>query len=168
MASVIAAGEASITLRSSTAGLPPLQFLGRLPLVAAEFGDERDHAGVDAGHHPVGFLPLAAARQQPAGTPGQIGHVRTPLIQDPVVEAGAQAVPALFERGDARVAAGDFKGVRARREGLPAFADSGAKVSISQVFLELRKGRHSHPRRIDPMRRSGAFISSDLYSSCTQ
>jgi len=37
------------------AGLPSAQFLGRLPLVAAQFGDQRDHAGVDAG--PAGRLP---------------------------------------------------------------------------------------------------------------
>ena len=29
---------------------PLAQLLGRLPLVAAEFGDQRDYAGVDAGH----------------------------------------------------------------------------------------------------------------------
>jgi hypothetical protein len=39
------------------AGLPLLQFLGRLALVAAQFGDQRDHSGVDAGHQPIG-LPL--------------------------------------------------------------------------------------------------------------
>jgi hypothetical protein len=29
-------------------GIPPLQFLSRLPLVGAQFGDPRDHAIVDA------------------------------------------------------------------------------------------------------------------------
>jgi hypothetical protein len=38
--------------------LPPLQFLGGLALVAAEFGDQRDHSGVDARHQPIGFFPL--------------------------------------------------------------------------------------------------------------
>jgi hypothetical protein len=36
----------------------PGQFLGGLALVAAQFGDQRDHAGVDAGHQPIGSLPL--------------------------------------------------------------------------------------------------------------
>src|SRR5450759_512153 len=41
--------------------LPRLQFLGGLPLVPAELGGQRDHAGVDAGHQPIGVLPLVAA-----------------------------------------------------------------------------------------------------------
>jgi hypothetical protein len=44
------------------AGLPLAQFLGALALVAAEFGDQRDHAAVDARHQPIGFLSLVAAR----------------------------------------------------------------------------------------------------------
>jgi hypothetical protein len=40
------------------AGSPLAQFLGRLALVGAEFGDQRDHAGGDAGHQPIGFLSL--------------------------------------------------------------------------------------------------------------
>jgi hypothetical protein len=34
------------------------KFLGGLPLVAAQFGDQRDYSGVDLGHQPVGLLPL--------------------------------------------------------------------------------------------------------------
>jgi hypothetical protein len=33
-------------------GLPLLQFLGGLALVAAQFGDQRDHPGIDARHQP--------------------------------------------------------------------------------------------------------------------
>ena len=40
------------------AGLPLLQFLGRLPLVAAEFGDQRDRPGVDTGTSRSALLPL--------------------------------------------------------------------------------------------------------------
>jgi hypothetical protein len=40
-AGLIAGGEASITLRSLTPTLPLLQFLGGLPLLAAQFGDQR-------------------------------------------------------------------------------------------------------------------------------
>jgi hypothetical protein len=58
MASVIAAGETSRDLRSSTRNLPLAQFLGRLPLVAAQLRDQRDHHGVDAGHQPIRLLPL--------------------------------------------------------------------------------------------------------------
>jgi hypothetical protein len=40
------------------AGLPLLQFLGGLALVAAEFGDQRDYAGGDPRHQPFGLLAL--------------------------------------------------------------------------------------------------------------
>jgi hypothetical protein len=40
MASVIAAGETSRDLRSSTRNLPLAQFLGHLPLVAAQLRDQ--------------------------------------------------------------------------------------------------------------------------------
>jgi hypothetical protein len=36
--------------------LPRLQFFGSLALVAAEFGDKRDDAGIDVVDLPVGFL----------------------------------------------------------------------------------------------------------------
>jgi hypothetical protein len=49
--------------------------------VAALFGDQRNHAGLDTGHHPVRFLSLVAAHQHSAGAAGQIGHVRAPLIE---------------------------------------------------------------------------------------
>jgi len=39
-------------------GLPLLRFLGGLLLMAAQFGDPRDPAGVDAGHQPIGLFPL--------------------------------------------------------------------------------------------------------------
>jgi len=44
IARVIAAGEASIL----DAGLPLLELLGGLALVAAQFGDQREHARGDA------------------------------------------------------------------------------------------------------------------------
>jgi hypothetical protein len=105
---LIAGGGASITLRSSWCvflwpNSRPPGARGR-----AQFRDQRDHHGADAGHQPVGFLALVAARQQSARSAGQIGHVRAPLIDDQV-EAGAQPVPALLERRDARVAAADFE-----------------------------------------------------------
>jgi hypothetical protein len=87
--------------------LPPLQFFGRLALVAVEFGEQRDHARVDARHQPIGFLALVVPAQQSAGATGDGGHVGAPLIQD-LVPAGAQAIPALLERRDARVAAADL------------------------------------------------------------
>ena len=34
------------------------KFLGRLALVAAEFGDQQDRARVDARHQPIGWLTL--------------------------------------------------------------------------------------------------------------
>jgi hypothetical protein len=55
--------------------LPLAQLLGGLPLVAAEFRDQRGHAGVDADHQPSGFPAFLAAHQQPAGAAGHIGHV---------------------------------------------------------------------------------------------
>ena len=79
-----------------------LQFLGRLPLVAAEFREQRDNAGVDAADLQISFLPLVAAHQQPAGAARQIGHVSGPLIGDQV-QAGAQAIPTLLERRDAEL-----------------------------------------------------------------
>jgi hypothetical protein len=42
------------------------------------------HAVIDAGHQPGRVLPLVVAHQHPAGAAGQIGHVRTPLVQDQV------------------------------------------------------------------------------------
>jgi hypothetical protein len=115
VSSGIAVGEASITLRSSTTVLPLLQFLGELPLVAAQFGERRNRVGVDAGQQPIGFLALIVRAEQTARAAGQIGHVRAPLVEDQV-EAGAQAVPALLERRDARVAAADFGRDRAGRK----------------------------------------------------
>ena len=103
-AGLIAAVEGLALL---AAGLPPLQFPGSPPPVAAEFRDQRDHAGVDAGHQPIGFLALGVAHQQSAGTAGDIGHFRAPLVED---QAGAQPVPAFLQRRDARVAAAGFEG----------------------------------------------------------
>jgi hypothetical protein len=58
MARVIAVGDASEGLARLDTGLPLAQFFGSLALVAAEFSDQRDHAEVDAGHQPIGFLGL--------------------------------------------------------------------------------------------------------------
>ena len=60
---------------SIDAGLPLLQFLGRLALVAAEFGDQRDHAGIHAGHQPITFPSLVITHPQAAGAAGEIGYV---------------------------------------------------------------------------------------------
>lgn len=51
----VIAGEASKGLRSSTPVFL-LQFLGGLPFVAPQLGDQRDHSGGDAGHQDVGFV----------------------------------------------------------------------------------------------------------------
>ena len=73
---------------SIDAGLPLLQFLGRLALVAAEFGDQRDHAGIDAGasadhlSFPCNHAP--ASRRRRWGN----RLCPRPLIQDQV-KAGA-------------------------------------------------------------------------------
>jgi hypothetical protein len=77
--------------------------------VAAEFRDQREHARVDARRQPVGLRSLVVAAKQPAGAAGQIGHVPAPLVQDQV-QAGAQPVPTLLDRRDARVAAADIEG----------------------------------------------------------
>src|ERR1035437_6592695 len=53
------------------AGLPLLQFLGDLALVAPHFGDQRDHAGVDGRHQDVGFLPLVVPASSPLAPPGR-------------------------------------------------------------------------------------------------
>jgi len=74
----------------------------------AEFGDHRDHAGGDAGHQPISFLPFVTA------TPWrrrQIGNARAPLVEHQV-EAGAQPIPAFLESGDAGIAAVDREGDR--------------------------------------------------------
>jgi hypothetical protein len=76
--------------------LPLAPFLGRLPL-PPQFGDLRDHPGIDPRHQPIGFLPLEVARQQPASTAGDVDHVGAPLIEDQV-EAGTQPIPALLKR----------------------------------------------------------------------
>ena len=70
--------------------------------MAAQFGDQRDHAGADAEYQSIGLLALVVPAQYPAGAPGQIGRVRAPLVQDQH-EDGAHPIPALLERRDARV-----------------------------------------------------------------
>jgi hypothetical protein len=57
--SVMAAG-------SSTGPIPR-----RLPPVAAEFGDQRDHAGGDAGHQPIGSFPCRRAPAKLLAPPGK-------------------------------------------------------------------------------------------------
>jgi hypothetical protein len=79
--------------RAARRGLPLLQLLGGLALVAAEIGDQRDHAGVDARHQPIGFLSFVVAHQQPAAAAGDIGHVGAPLLEDQI-EAGTEPIPA--------------------------------------------------------------------------
>jgi hypothetical protein len=54
-----------------------------------------------------GVLALVAAHRQPARAAGDVGHVGAPLIEERL-EAGAEAIPALLGRRDARVAAGDL------------------------------------------------------------
>ena len=61
-----------------------VRLLGAKPLVAAEFRDQRNHAGMDVDYQPVGFLALVVPAQYPAGAAGQIGYVRAPLIKDEV------------------------------------------------------------------------------------
>ena len=63
--------------------------------MAAEFGDQRNRAGVGTGHQPVGFLSPAIAHQHPAGADGQLDQLRTTLLEDQI-EAGAQAVTTAF------------------------------------------------------------------------
>ena len=77
--------------------------------MAAELGDQRDHAGADARDELIRFLALVVVHQHPARATGDIGHVRAPLLQDQI-QAGAQPIPALLEGGDARAGAGDFEG----------------------------------------------------------
>jgi hypothetical protein len=66
------------------ARLPLAHFLGSLPLVAAQFGDLRNHLGADPRHQPIGLLALVVARQHPAGAAGNIGNVRAPLVEDQI------------------------------------------------------------------------------------
>jgi len=54
---VIAAGDAPLAALLKV-GLPLLQFLGGMPLMAAQLGNHRHHPGVDSRHQPVGSLPL--------------------------------------------------------------------------------------------------------------
>jgi hypothetical protein len=75
----------------------------------AQFGDQRNHAGGDADYQPIGSPAFVVPVQQPAGAAGQIGHVRTPFLQDQI-EAGAQPIPAFLEGCDAGVAAADLEG----------------------------------------------------------
>jgi hypothetical protein len=61
--------------------------------VAAEFGDQRGHAGGVRVASRSSSIPLVAVHQQPAGAAGQIDHVRAPLVEDQV-KAGTQPAPA--------------------------------------------------------------------------
>jgi hypothetical protein len=93
MASAIAAGLAARGLRSSTCAFHWPNSSAARPLAGAQFGNQRDHAGIDAGHQPVGLPTLVVPADQPAGVAGDIDHVRAPLLEDRI-EAGAEAVPA--------------------------------------------------------------------------
>jgi hypothetical protein len=108
--------------------LPLGQLLGSLPLLAAELGDQRDHAGVDAGHQPIG-LALVVAAQHPAGAAGRIGHVRASLVEDQV-QAGAQPIPAFLEGRDARAGTGDFERDGGGGRGLLELPNTRANDSI--------------------------------------
>ena len=90
--------------------------------MAAQFGDQRDHAEVDACYQPVGFLALEVAAQQPAGAPRDIGHFRAPLVKDQI-QSGAQPTPAVLQRRDARVAAANLEGDSRGGKCLPRLAD---------------------------------------------
>jgi hypothetical protein len=54
------------------------QFLGSLPLVAAEFGNQCDHGGVDAGHQLIGVLaPITPSnRGRPSAATALAGNTR--------------------------------------------------------------------------------------------
>jgi hypothetical protein len=95
--------------------------------VAAESGERRDHAGVDARDELIRFLPFVAAHQQRAGAAGQIGHVRAPLVEDQA-QAGAQAIPTLLQRRNAGIAARDLEGDGGRGKGFLQLVDPGANL----------------------------------------
>jgi hypothetical protein len=77
-ASVMAAGDAPISCAPRGASSTAPSSFGRLALVAAEFGDQRDHAGVEADHQAVGFLALVVPAEPPAGVAGRILWSRCP------------------------------------------------------------------------------------------
>src|ERR1019366_3026224 len=98
-------------------GLPLAEFLG-MALTAAEFGRP---ARPPRGRYrsPSGRLPSPCSRAPatPAGAAGQIGHVRSALVQDQI-EAGTQPIPALLERRDAGSAVPDLGRDGTRGNGL--------------------------------------------------
>jgi hypothetical protein len=77
----------------------------------------------------IGFLAHVVAHQQPAGAAGKSGHVCVPSLQHQV-EAGAQAIPALLGRRDARVAVADLEGDRGDGKCFLEFVDPWANHSI--------------------------------------
>ena len=70
------------------------QFLCPLALMAAQFGDQRDHAGVDAGHQPIGLLALVVAAEESARATADIDHVRCPLVEDQVEKLTPEIITA--------------------------------------------------------------------------
>jgi hypothetical protein len=106
--------EASITRRSSTRALPLAQFPGVLPFVAAEFGEQRDHARVDAGHQPVGSFPLQSRTSNPLAPPARsaMSAPRWSRIRSRRARSRSQRL----ERRDARVEAADFQRDRTREK----------------------------------------------------
>jgi hypothetical protein len=117
-----------------------------LPLVGAQFGDQRDHSGGDARTSRSASFPCLA-HQQPAGGAGQIGHVRAPLIEDQV-EAGAEAIPPLLQRLDAAVAAADLRGRSCRRKGrlgdaMPTCQRQFSERRVTGVIQEIRRFQDS-------------------------
>jgi hypothetical protein len=73
-----------------------LQFSSRLPPVAAEFRDQQDHAGVDAGHRARLQHNVMTRTGEPLGF-----HDRSDLGPDDVVEIGDSAVTVAKDGGEA-------------------------------------------------------------------
>ena len=54
---------------------PLAQFLGSLTIMAAQFGEQRNHPRVDAGHQPITFPSLVVTHPQAAGATGETGYI---------------------------------------------------------------------------------------------
>jgi hypothetical protein len=82
MASVIAAAEASITLRTSWCVFHLPNSSAACRSWPRSSATSETHSGIDAGHQPIGFLAFVIADQQPAGAAGDVDHVRASLVED--------------------------------------------------------------------------------------
>jgi hypothetical protein len=60
----------------------PFRISPERPPASWQSWGQRDHAGVDAGHQPVHFLPHVVPAEESAGAAGHVGDVGTPFIQD--------------------------------------------------------------------------------------